>query len=296
MTEPGPLLTQTSGPGFDGTRLRYWIRRRGPSWLLVCNGYGSTAPAWLPLLRTLSSDWSILLWDYRGQFGSEAPQGDAPIPIGDHSRDLDALMAAESIERGVVMGWSVGVQVALEHYRRRPGSIQALVLINGAYEQVLHSPWGPGLGAHAMRAMVRAMGMAGTALRLAIRPLVGRREIAQAADLLGIIKGNPDYFLAAMTEWKDLDLKRYMSMTLAADEHRTSDMLETVNVPTLITCGDRDALTPPALAHEMHERIPGSDLFVIPDTTHYAILERPELIGHRIQQFLTRSVLSFSTD
>lgn len=283
-------LTEHAGAGFDGTPLRYWTRRAGPRWVLVCSGYGGTLPSWQPLLDELDPVWSLLLWDYRGQFGSGLPEDDLPIKVEDHSRDLEALMAAESIESGVLMGWSVGVQVALEHYRRRHRAVEALVLINGANERVLHSPMGDGLGATAMRGIIRAMGMAGGPLQAALRPILHRRLTARAAKALRFVKAGADldHVQAAITSWRDMDVRRYMAMTLTADDHVTSDMVDTVRVPTLITAGDQDFLTPPSQAEGLHQRIADSEYRLFEGATHYAILERPADYARAIDDFLAR--------
>lgn len=281
-------LTEHAGAGFDQTPLRYWTRRAGPRWLLVCSGYGGTLPSWQPLLDELDPDWSLLLWDYRGQFGSSTPDDDLPIQVEDHSRDLEALMAAESIGSGVLVGWSVGVQVALEHYRRRRRTVDALVLINGASERVLHSPMGDGLGACAMRGIIRAMGVAGAPLQATLRPILHRRLTARVAKALGIVHADIDHVQAAITSWRDMDVRRYMAMTLTADEHVTSDMVDTVRVPTLITAGDQDFLTPPIQAEGLHQRIADSEYRLFEGTTHYAILEKPTEFAHTIDDFLAR--------
>lgn len=292
MTEasPGAGFTQRSGSGFDSTPLRYWIRRREPRWLITCTGYGGTFPAWRPLFEALDPGWSILIWDYRGQFGSDAPPGDLPIQIADHSRDLETLLVAESIERGALMGWSVGVQVALEHYRRRPEQVDALVLIHGAYERVLHSPLGGGAGAKLVRGLTHAAAQVADRLQPALRPLFGRPGLARLAGTLGVVRANHEEFAPALAAWANLDLRRYLLMTLSADEHITSDMHDQVEVPTLITAGEKDAISPPRLARELHERIARSELLIIPDTTHYAIIEKPGFCAQSIDRFLKTSL------
>lgn len=277
---------QRSGKGFDGTPLRHWVRRRGPHWLLTCTGYGGALPAWRPLFQELDADWSILIWDYRGQFGSEAPPGDLPIQIADHSRDLEILLSLEDISKGVLMGWSVGVQVALEHYRRRPDQVEALVLIHGAYERVLHGPLGAGLGSKLARGFTHLAAALGGPAQPVLGPLFRSRGLARLASALGVVRGNVEAFAPALAAWEGLDLRRYFEMALTADEHVTSDMHGTVEVPTLITAGHRDRLSPTKLAQELHEGIPGSQLLVVPDTTHYAIIEKPAFVARSIDRFL----------
>ena len=59
-------------------------------------------------------------------------------------------------------------------------------------------------------------------------------------------------------------------------------------VPTLITSGTRDLLTPPSTARKMHERIAGSELFIVPRATHYIPIEFGDLLAARVDGFLER--------
>lgn len=53
-------------------------------------------------------------------------------------------------------------------------------------------------------------------------------------------------------------------------------MLAGIKVPTSVIVGDADQITPPEVAREMAETIPGAQLTVIARAGHMAILEQPE--------------------
>ena len=57
-------------------------------------------------------------------------------------------------------------------------------------------------------------------------------------------------------------------------------------MPTLILVGEHDALTPPAAARAMHEKIAGSRLEVIPEAGHLSNLENPGVFGEELVGFL----------
>jgi 4'-phosphopantetheinyl transferase len=61
-----------------------------------------------------------------------------------------------------------------------------------------------------------------------------------------------------------LDWERYIEIGFVAQEHDADDVLETIQVPTLVTAGDRDIITRPRLAREVAARIPGARYFEIP--------------------------------
>ena len=52
-----------------------------------------------------------------------------------------------------------------------------------------------------------------------------------------------------------------------------------IAVPTLVLVGEADEITPPAVAREMHDAIPGSRLVVVPEAGHMALIERPDTVS-----------------
>jgi pimeloyl-ACP methyl ester carboxylesterase len=56
--------------------------------------------------------------------------------------------------------------------------------------------------------------------------------------------------------------------------------------PTLVLCGALDQTTPPALARELSQLIPGARYEDIPDCGHCPMLEQPALLTEKLQRFL----------
>lgn len=59
-----------------------------------------------------------------------------------------------------------------------------------------------------------------------------------------------------------------------------------IHVPTPVAVGSHDAVTPPALAEEMAERIPGAVLRVIPEAGHLPPLEVPQTVNELLRLWL----------
>ncbi len=59
-----------------------------------------------------------------------------------------------------------------------------------------------------------------------------------------------------------------------------------LRVPTLILCGERDKLTPPALSERLNELIPGSRLLIVKSAGHMLPLEAPGRINQEILDFV----------
>lgn len=60
------------------------------------------------------------------------------------------------------------------------------------------------------------------------------------------------------------------------------------NVATLILCGDADRMTPKAHSELLAEKLPGSELVIIEEAGHLAMMERPDIVNESLRRFLRR--------
>jgi proline iminopeptidase len=63
------------------------------------------------------------------------------------------------------------------------------------------------------------------------------------------------------------------------------DRLSTIHVPTLVMAGDHDECDP-ALSKEMHEKIAGSQLVILPNSGHMNFVDQPDLWQKAVEGFL----------
>src|SRR4051794_7890853 len=101
----------------DGVELAYHSFGQGPPLVLV-NGLGGTFRAFEPLSLPLLARHRFLSWDYRGLYRSGPPAHFQGYSIPSQASDLWEILDAEGIDRAVLIGWSMGVQVSLEAYRQ----------------------------------------------------------------------------------------------------------------------------------------------------------------------------------
>ncbi|MCA9671512.1 MAG: alpha/beta fold hydrolase [Myxococcales bacterium] len=274
---------------FDGTEIAYRVGGRGERWLVVANGYGGTFCAWDEIFAHLHDEVRTLIWDYRGLHRSAAPADGKRLSIVDNCLDLDALTAKLGIERYTLAAWSVGVQVALEQYRRQRARIEALALVNGAHGRVLDRSMGGRLGP-ALRPLIRAAQAGAPLLGVALMPLLSRlgnmpqvNRLMRSIGAVGVESGN---MREAMRAFFALDAGRFARMVKLANEHDTQDLLGHITVPTLVVGGGRDAITRPALSRAIARAIPGARYVEIPDATHYGVMEQPARYAELIRDLL----------
>src|SRR5690348_9944804 len=83
-------------------------------------------------LRQYLSDRFELHPHYRGHGRTAPPRDPQRVTIEDLADDVACVLDDALVDRAVLIGHSMGVQVALETYRRHPDRVAALVLICGA--------------------------------------------------------------------------------------------------------------------------------------------------------------------
>ena len=79
--------------------------------------------------------------------------------------------------------------------------------------------------------------------------------------------------------------KRQQEAIIGRPDNRP--LLASIRCPTLVVVGREDALTPPELAREIADGIPGARLEIIPDCGHLSTLERPEAVNRALRAWLT---------
>lgn len=308
---PPPPTRLHSAESFDGTRIAWRVigdtqAQPGDAekpWLILCHGYGGTFNTWEPIAHRLADTARVLMWDYRGMHHSDTPSDASRLRIEDHVRDLAHIIAREGITTAFIGGWSVGVQVALEAWRRLPSAaftVRGLLLVCGAYERILHEARGGGRMAQMQsRAMVRAVSVADRALPVLRGPLkriTGSPIALPMAERMGICTGQPPELIPAIHAILDLNLRQYMRMIRLADDHQTSHFLAEIDVPVLVVAGGRDPLTPLPIAQRLVEQLPDAELFVEPAGTHYALVEFPGEIAAAFRAHIAKALTAAPTE
>lgn len=282
-----PIQTRRTR-GRDGTGITYYVAGTGPRRWLIPPAMGAPLIAMKYIIERFAQDYTLITWDQRGFYGSDAPSDPDAMRVDDHMGDMLAVVTDAKLERFVLGGWSMGVELSLEYFARRPHDVRALVLISGPYEHALASV-APVPAAEAVAlAALRLGGAASRVLNPLSRRILGARGLSKALHHAGLLAGNPAFFELLLSEFSTVDWGRYFTMTRHLHAHSAAAHLALVNVPTLIITGTRDFMTPVSVAERIHRNIKGSELFVIPRATHYIVAEYPAQLTNRIATFLGR--------
>ncbi|MGQ0505401.1 MAG: alpha/beta fold hydrolase [Myxococcaceae bacterium] len=277
----------------DGARIYFQVEGEGDLGIVLCDGLGCDGFAWKYLQPQLKDRFRVLRWHYRGHGKSGIPDDRDRIGMIYTCDDLNAVMDAASMTDAVLFGHSMGVQVALEFHRRFSSRVRGLVLLCGSPGNPLdtfHDGKGMKLAFPYVQRLVEKFpdaikSLLGVALKteLAMEVAISvelNRELLHREDLIPyfdhLAKMDPVVFARTLH-------------SLAA--HTAEDHLPHVDVPTLVIGGERDHFTPVWLSKKLAERIPGSDLLILPGGSHTAPLEHPAEVKAAVEKFLKERIL-----
>lgn len=256
--------------------------------VVLSDGIGCDGYVWKYLERALDAERFLVHWHYRGHGRTPEPRDRQRVSMADLADDLASVMDAVGLERAVLAGHSMGVQVCLEAYRRYRDRVAGLVLMCGAYGHPLRTfrgrrtletalPWlafGVNRAPHLIQAVWRNLVPTRLAFALAAR-LEVNAELIRLED-----------FMPYLEHIARVDLPLFLEMLAHAGRHSAKDVLPTIEAPTLIVAGARDNMTPLTLSEEMHALVRGSQLLVVEGGSHTAPIERPHFVNEAVARFL----------
>ncbi len=261
-----------------------------------------------PIMAKYGSEYTYITWDYRGLHGSDDPKRTRRISIPMHTED--GIRVLKAATRGgsadVMVGHSMGVQVALETVLVYPELVDSLVLLNGAHGHVFSTAFQP---------VFRIPFVGDFAFALVQTLLKQPKYIANARK---IMKPTMDYTLPLFGKFlgskllcellgdtymkdffneylggvctSDKTMKNFLRLFQELDAHSVHHLLGTIQHPTLIVTGLWDTLTPSYHGDEMARLMTNARHVCDVFSSHATLLEHPELVIFEMDQFLSTSV------
>ncbi len=112
----------------DGVRIHYELAGKGEPLVLI-GGLGVHTGEYRPLIDALAQHHRVLAADNRGAGSSDKP--DKPYSYTMMAADTRAAMDGAGVEAADIVGFSMGVRIAVELYLARPERVRTLTLIAG---------------------------------------------------------------------------------------------------------------------------------------------------------------------
>jgi 3-oxoadipate enol-lactonase len=258
-------MSQEGWVDVGGGRLRWTAAGEG-SPLILLHGFSFDQRLWEPQMGPLSKQHRVVRYDLRGFGSSTSPDGGYR-----HTDDLRMLLHSLNIERPVLVGLSLGANVAMAYAIQHPQEVGGLVLAS------------PGLPGHhwvvqrppeAVAAHAASYGVdAGKKFWLE-HPIFAstRRYPRTRVAVEKMVNGYSGW------HWQNADLQQPGPDVRAA--------LATLQVPALVISGDLDVDGYREIAAGIAAALPRGQLARFADAGHVMNLEEPERFNSRVLEFV----------
>jgi 3-oxoadipate enol-lactonase len=269
-------LPQSGTLQTNGQELYYEVHGEGPALVLVM-GIGYDSSLWtLAQVPALSTQFRVVLVDNRD--AGRSSKASRPYSIADMADDLAGLLDALGIARTHLLGLSMGGMIAQEFALRHADRLDRLVLA--------------GTGAAPARSAVDPIQIwSWVKANDATGKVFGGQQLASlfstaflrnheaVQDTTALMASNP----------YPMSPEEYGRQADAYLQFDALGRLGAVTAPTLVVVGEQDLLTPPWIAREVADAIPGARFEVIrgDGSSHVVPIERPEDFNRLVSDFLT---------
>ncbi|HAM02853.1 MAG TPA: alpha/beta hydrolase [Acidimicrobiaceae bacterium] len=297
-SRPDPPPPNGARPAFavetvaiHGHEVAYRRAGQGPV-LLLLHGIAGSSGTWIPAMRLLERDYTVLAPDFIGHGKSAKPLGD--YSLGNHASGMRDLLEVLDIDRATVVGQSFGGGVAMQFAYQFPERCERLVLVDAG-----------GLGRE-VSWILRALTLpAAEYVMPVIFPAFARRFGDSVSTLLrdrGIRHDRAAEMWRSYRSLTEPENRRAFVRTMRAvidplgqSVSATDRLYLAGHMPTLIIWGDQDRIIPVSHAYEAHEAIPNSRLELLEGIGHFPQAEDPVRFVEILVDFLSSTDPSTAT-
>jgi len=255
----------------NGLTIGYQEKGQGED-LLLLHGGVSDSRYWRDQLNTFSDEYHVVAWDTPGCGDSEDP--DQGFLLEDYADTLAKFCQKKGIHHPHVLGISFGGGLAISFAHRHPALVKSLILVSA------YAGWAGSLSSE----------------EVAERLEMGRSQASMNPEDVA------EMWLPSLFYSKPMDDVKAREIDIISDFHPTGSqiMLEAfaeadlqpelteIYAPTLLLYGEKDERSPMDVAKDLHKKIPGSELVILPEVGHVINLEAPEQFEGLVRNFLER--------
>jgi proline iminopeptidase len=300
-----PASTYTVQQGFvdsNGALIYYEIVGRGAPLMIVHGGPGASHDYFLPYLLPLMRTNQLIFIDERGSGKSSKLEDPKQYTMANMVEDIEAVRRALELDKIDLLGHSFGGALVQAYAFKYQQNLSHLIL-------------------GSTFASTKQLNEALAKMKSEMKPKDRQRVAAlEAAGLFGKGEGwergryteeyaklawgkgyfpylyqkspDPNYDPTSSSTGTAWDVYREMWGSHGEfivdgnlKEVEYVDRLSEIKVPTLIIVGDHDQ-SDPKMSKEMHEKISGSQLVILPNSGHMTFVDQPELFLKSVRDFI----------
>jgi len=252
LLPPTPTLPKPESTGtapVNGVRLWYAEFGHGAPVILIHGGLANS-DYWGLQVRALAPHYHVIVLDSRGH--GRSTRTDAPIGYDLMAEDVLSLMDYLHIHKAALVGWSDGAIIGLNLAIHRPDRVNRLFAFAANSDPS------------------------------------GVKDVAKSPVFAAYIeRAEKEYTHLSPTPTQFKAFVANIEHMWASEPHFTDAQLSRIKVPTWIVDGDHDEAIKRANTDHMAATIPGAGELILPDVSHFAFLQDPDMFNESLLHFLS---------
>ena len=238
--------------------------------VLLVHPLGVTLRLWDETAARLRERFRVVRYDVRGHGQSEVPP--PPYTLGQLATDAREVLDRLGVASAHVVGMSMGGCIAMTLATMHPDRVKRLVLCDTTafYGPAVAPMW------EGRIRVAEAQGMTSELVEQTMAIWFSAAYRARHKDVVDRVAA-----MLAVT-----DPRGYVASIRAIGWADQRDAIRAITAPTLVIVGEKDPGTPVAMAREIHERIAGSRLTVLPGAMHCSPIEAATAFHETVLAFL----------
>jgi pimeloyl-ACP methyl ester carboxylesterase len=253
-----------------------WSRYGSGPPLVFCHGTPWSSALWRPIAETLSSEFTVYLWDMLG-YGASAMSEGQDVSLAAQGALLADLLEHWELAEPHVVAHDYGGAVSLRAHLLHGARYRSLALV----DVVALAPWGsPFFRLVANNASVFVQ------LPLELHEALVRAYVSGAAHR----RLQPEWLDMLVAPWLGSAGQAAFYRQIAQADQRYTDEIEPrypeIDLPVLIIWGVEDTWIPVDRAHRLAEQIPGAELRLVREAGHLIQLDAPEQLTAILHRWL----------
>jgi pimeloyl-ACP methyl ester carboxylesterase len=241
--------------------------------IIFIHGVGMDHTMWNDQMNFLASQYRIIAYDMIGHGESAKPKGD--YKLINFVEQLRVLMDGLEIEKAHVIGFSMGGMVAQLFGVVYPKRVRSLCIMSAVANRTTEQQ-------KAVLDRVKQVESYGhvTTIDAALARWFNESYYNEHSEIITTIRDR------LATNDPTSYLKAYKVFATADQE--IWEKLEQIDSPTLIITGEEDIGSSPEMSRQMHKKIKGSELIIVPSIRHMLPIEGKDIVNQILHTFVTK--------
>ncbi len=249
-----PPLPAAEAQGFvehDGARHWYAAYGEGPAVILLHGGLGHAGNWSYQLPALLEAGYRAVVIDSRGH--GRSSRDARPLSYRQLAGDVRAIMDQLHIARAAIVGWSDGADTGLALAEATPERVAGVLFFACNVDSTGTKPF-------------------------VFTPIIGRIYNQHVKDYAAL-SATPDDFEA---------FSAAVGLMQRTQPEYTAADLARIDVPVAVVLGEHDEFIKPEHMAYLAATLPDATLTMLPEVSHFAPLQRPDVFNQVMLDFLAR--------